>query len=119
MARTLLNEPSAALLATIAFALAPKAPPIAVLWISARAELLMALFARLALLAWMRWERSAGARWLALAGRFYILAFASKESAALLPLALIFVPSDRAWFSTSRVAAVALMGAIGIGLLGR
>jgi hypothetical protein len=116
-ARMLLNESRAALLATIAFALTPKAPPIAVLWVSARADLLMSLFVFLALLAWIRWERSGGMRWFVLACACYILAFASKETAALLPLVLLFVPSGRSPFSLARVASVAPMVALGLGLL--
>ena len=55
---------SAAGLATLAFALTPKAPSIAVLWISARGELLMALFSLAAIAAWIVWTRKGRAWWL-------------------------------------------------------
>jgi len=46
VARVVLTSPLAAGLATLTFALTPKADPIAGLWISARAELLMAVFSQ-------------------------------------------------------------------------
>ena len=56
-----------ALLAAMAFALTPKAAQIAVLWTSARPELLMSLFSLLAVASWIRWARGEGYGWWAAA----------------------------------------------------
>jgi 4-amino-4-deoxy-L-arabinose transferase-like glycosyltransferase len=92
VARLVLSSPSAAGLATLAFALTPKAPSIAVLWISARGELLMALFSLAALAAWMVWTRRGRWWWLAAALAAYGLAILSKETATLLPVLLLLTP---------------------------
>lgn len=92
LARLLLGTGGAAFFATLAFALTPKAHPIVVLWISARAELLMALLSLLALIAWIRWQRGDGAVWLAAACGAYAAALLSKETAVLLPLVLMVTP---------------------------
>jgi hypothetical protein len=80
--------PRAAGLAALAFILAPKAPTMAVLWISARPELLVSLFSLAAAFAWLRWH-TRGGWWIGLAAGSYLLALLAKESAALLPLALL------------------------------
>jgi hypothetical protein len=94
VARLILGSSLAAAFATLAFALTPKAPPIAVLWISGRAELLMALFSFVAIAAWIVWSRNGGTRWLAVAGGAYVLAAFSKETAFLLPLLLVLTPGQ-------------------------
>ncbi len=87
-----LSSRRAAALATLAFALTPKAHPIAVLWLSARGEILMMLWSFFAAIAWIRWTRGAGRRWLAGTIVAYGLAILSKEAALLLPFALLFSP---------------------------
>lgn len=88
LARKLLGSGAAAFAATLAYVLTPKAAPIAVLWISARGELLMTLFAMLSTIAWINWSAGRGHRWLFAAAAGYALALLSKESAILLPLLL-------------------------------
>jgi hypothetical protein len=92
LSAAVLSSRRGAFLATLAFALTPKAHPTAVLWISARGELLMALFAFGAAVAWTRWTRGAGVTWLLAALIGYPLAVLSKEAAYLLPFALLCVP---------------------------
>lgn len=117
LARLLLGTDLAAFLATLAFVLTPKAHPIAVLWISARSELLMALFSMIAVCAWIAWDRG-GPRWLlGAAGLCYLLAFASKETAALLPLLLLVTPTGQRLFVGRRLAAAAAIAGIGVALL--
>ena len=92
VSRLILQSVFAAGLATLAFALTPKAPSIAVLWISARGELLMALFSLASIAAWILWTRRGRAWWLAAALAAYGLAILSKETATLLPLLLLLTP---------------------------
>jgi hypothetical protein len=116
VARRLFDRTIAASFATIAFALTPKAHPIAVLWISARAELLMALFSLIAVAAWIRWSRGGRSVWLGLAFAGYVAALMSKEAAFLLPLLLLFVPgASRPW--RSRVTAILALGAAAIAII--
>jgi hypothetical protein len=115
VARLILLDETAAALATLAFALTPKAPAIVVLWISGRAELLMALFTFASVAAWIMWIRRGGPRWLIAAAVAYVLAAASKETAFLLPLLFVFVPNDSAP-ATRRAAAIAMMVAVGAAL---
>ena len=92
VARLVLESPFAAGLAALAFALTPKAPSIAVLWISARGELLMALFSLASIAAWIMWtRRGRGGGWLPPLAA-YGLALLSKETATLLPLLLLLTP---------------------------
>ena len=105
VARLVLQSTSAAGLATLAFALTPKAPAIAVLWISARGELLMALFSLAAIAAWIVWTRTGRAWWLAAALAAYGLALLSKETATLLPLVLLLTPRSERPFA-ARAGAV-------------
>jgi hypothetical protein len=114
VARLVLESSLAAGLAALAFALTPKAHPIAVLWISARAELLMSLFSFAAVAAWIVWTRRGRSAWLAAAGLAYALALLSKETAALLPLLLLVTPRPERPLA-SRVAAVT--GLIGLAAL--
>jgi hypothetical protein len=117
LARLLLRTDLAAFLATLAFALTPKAHPIAVLWISARSELLMALFSMLAVSAWIAWDRG-GRRWLlGAAGICYLLAFLSKETAVLLPLLLLVTPTGQRLFVGRRLAAAGAIAGIGAAVL--
>src|SRR5688572_8956064 len=95
----LVLSPFGAGLATLAFALTPKAPSIAVLWISARGELLMALFSLAAIAAWIVWTRRGRAWWLAAALAAYGLALLSKETATLLPLVLLLTPRSERPFA--------------------
>ena len=92
VARLVLGSSFGAGLAALAFALTPKAPSIAVLWISARGELLMALFSLASIAAWIMWTRRGGAWWLAAALAAYGLALLSKETATLLPVLLLLTP---------------------------
>jgi hypothetical protein len=113
VARLVLESSLAAGLAALAFALTPKAHPIAVLWISARAELLMAAFTLAALAAWIVWTRGGRWTWLAAAAVAYVLALSSKETATLLPLLLLFTPrNQRPW--TSRAAAGAMLAGLAV-----
>ncbi len=109
LATRLLVHQRAALLATLAFALTPKAHPIAVLWISARGDLLMALFSLFAVLAWLQWLESRRARWVIVSSGCYLLAVLSKETAILLPLLLLVTPSYRAALSARRIGALLVM----------
>ena len=90
--RLVLPSPLAAGLAALAFALTPKAPSIAVLWISARGELLVALFSLTSIATWIMWTRRGRAWWLAAALAAYGLALLSKETATLLPVLLLLTP---------------------------
>jgi hypothetical protein len=92
VARLVLPSAIAAAAAALAFALTPKAHPIAVLWLSARGELLMALFTLICVAAWIQWSRQRGAWWLAAATASYLLALLSKETAILLPALLLVSP---------------------------
>jgi hypothetical protein len=110
VARLVLASPFAAAMATLAFALTPKAAPITVLWISARAELLMAMFSFLAVGSWIRWTRGAGAKWLVTACAAYLLALLSKETATLLPLLLLVTPAPRRTWPWRVASVVGLCG---------
>jgi hypothetical protein len=113
VARSLMTARAAAL-AAMAFVLAPKAPTIAVLWISARPELLMSACSLLAAWAWLRWH-ARGRWWIALAAGSYVIALLAKESAALLPLALLAMrPHASRRSRRESVAAVATMLALAI-----
>jgi hypothetical protein len=127
VARRLLDSTLAATLAALTFLLTPKAHPAAVLWISGRAELLMALFVFLAVHCWL--QRRAGqprrGLWLAGATAAYGCALLSKESAVLLPLLLLCLrdnvigwkPRLAAIVPFAAVLAVALALRIGAGAL--
>jgi hypothetical protein len=116
VARLILRDEISAALATLAFALTPKAPAIAVLWISGRAELLMALFAFASVAAWIAWVRHGGAHWLLATAVAYLAAAGSKETAFVLPLLLIFIPAERPR-TTARFGAIAALLALGAALL--
>ncbi|MEQ1575992.1 MAG: hypothetical protein ABL993_17295 [Vicinamibacterales bacterium] len=107
---TLVLTPTGAMVATLAFALTPKAHPIAVLWISARSEILMALWSLLATSFWIRWTRQGGGWRFAGAIAGYVLALLSKETAVLLPAVWLFAPGP-ALPARKRWAAVGWMGA--------
>ena len=117
LARLLLRTDVAAFLATLAFALTPKAHPIAVLWISARSELLMAFFSMLAVSAWIAWDRGGGRSLLAAAGVCYVLAFLSKETAVLLPFLLFVTPTSQRLFVRRRLAAAGVIAGLGAAVL--
>jgi len=87
-----LGRRRAAFVAMLAFALMPKAAPIAVLWTSARADLLMAAFALLSIASWVSWRRTGGGWWIAVSVACYAAAVVSKESAVLLPVVLPLIP---------------------------
>ena len=108
-----LPSPFAAGLATLAFALTPKAPAIAALWISARGELLMAVFSLASIAAWIMWTRRGRAWWLAAAVSTYGLALLSKETATLLPLLLLLTPRPERPFAV-RASAIAGFGVIAL-----
>ncbi|HEV8318284.1 MAG TPA: hypothetical protein VGQ10_12795 [Vicinamibacterales bacterium] len=114
LARLLLGTDLAAFLATLAFALTPKAHPIAVLWISARSELLMALFSMLAVSAWIAWDRGGRPWLLGAAAICYLLAFLSKETAVLLPMLLLITPTGHPLFAARRLVAAGAIAAIGV-----
>jgi hypothetical protein len=111
VARLVLRDEISAALATIAFALTPKAPPIAVLWISGRAELLMALFSFVAVAAWIVWAGGGRTQWLIGTAAAYLAAAGSKETAFVLPVLLLFIPGERA--TTARFGAVAALLCVG------
>ena len=112
VARLLLGRAVGAALATLVFVLTPKAHPIAVLWISARAELLMALFVMTAIIGWIRWDRGDGSGWLGLALLGYALALTCKETAVLLPLLLIATPPGARAGGRARLTALGAMCAL-------
>lgn len=115
LARLVLNSTSLASIAALMFALAPKASSTAVFWISARAELLMTLFAVVAAIAWVRWIRGGHAAWLGAAAAAYMLSLLGKESAVLLPLALLFAPQpSRA--RRERIIGYVVLGAAAVGV---
>jgi hypothetical protein len=111
VARLVLTSSVAAGLATLAFALTPKAAPIAVLWISARAELLMAVFSLASIAAWIVWTRNGRSWWLAAAACAYVLALSSKETATLLPLLLLVTPRSTRSLTSRATAVAVLIGA--------
>ena len=106
VATLVLESPFAAGLAAVAFALTPKAAVIAVLWISARGELLMALFSLTSVAAWIAWTRNGRGWWLSGALASYGLALLSKETATLLPVLLLVTPRPERRFA-ARGGAVA------------
>ena len=118
IARRLL-PPRAAVLAALAFVLTPKAHTVAVLWASARPELLMSVFSLLAILSWLRWE-GGDARWLLLTAACYVTALLAKETAALLPVLLLFSGTEQSRLVTKRrlvaVAAITLSALIPLSL---
>jgi len=116
VARLILRDEISAALATLAFALTPKAPPIAVLWISGRAELLMALFSFAAVAAWIVWVRHGGMQWLVATAVAYLAAAGSKETAFVLPLLLVFIPAEHT-VTKARFGAIAAILALGGALL--
>lgn len=94
----LTDSSMAAWLTTLVFGLTPKAHPIAVLWISARAELLMAVGVLTAVTAWLQWAGSGRRRWIGVLLLAYAGAIFSKETAILLPVVLLAVPAPaRTW----------------------
>jgi hypothetical protein len=99
---------TAALLATLAFALTPKAAQIAVLWVSARPELLLSLCSLVAVASWVLWNRGDGVWWLAAACAGYLGALLSKESAVLLPALLCVTPPTRV--DRRRLTGAAMLG---------
>jgi len=104
----------ASLLATLAFALTPKANSIAVLWISGRTDLMMALFCLMALLAWLRWRASRKTKWVLASVFCYVLAVLSKESAFLLPVLLPLLPTDEARAGQADIPVIVAMILCGV-----
>ncbi|HEU5089593.1 MAG TPA: hypothetical protein VFT99_19195, partial [Roseiflexaceae bacterium] len=96
---------AAALLAALIFALHPVQTE-AVTYISGRSTSLAACFCLAALYCWVRSEQSANPRrasgWLAACCLCYVLAIATKEFAAILPLALLLYSADRPFTATLR-----------------
>jgi hypothetical protein len=86
----------AALLAALLFALHPVQTE-AVTYISGRSSSLAACFCLLSLYCWVRSEDSAGrsSAWLAACCLSFVLAVATKETALVLPLALLLYSADR------------------------
>lgn len=117
LARQLLGQGNAAFLATLAFALTPKAHGIAVLWTSARPELLMSLFSLLAVIFWIRWDRGEGHRWLSASVACYVLAVLSKEPAVLLPILLLVTPPGSWRLRHVPAAGLLLLSAVAMMLL--
>lgn len=90
----------AALLAALLFALHPVQTE-AVTYISGRSSSLAACFCLLSLYCWVRSEDSTrGAAWLAICAGCFALAVATKETALVLPLALLLYSADRPWSQT-------------------
>lgn len=104
-----------AALATLVFGLTPKAHPIAVLWASARADILMSLFGLLAVLAWLRWRESG--RWtpLAASAAAYALSLLSKETAVALPLLVVFLGPAR--ITRRDIGAAVALAAVGASVI--
>ena len=115
LARLVLPSTSLAPIAALMFVLAPKVSSTVVFWISARAELLMTLFAVLATIAWVKWIRGGHAAWLGAAAAAYMLSLLGKESALLLPLALLFVPQPSRP-RADRIIGYVVLGAATLGL---
>ena len=113
VARLVLPSATAAAAAVLAFALTPKAHPIAVLWISARGELLMALFSLACVASWIRWTRGGGRRWVVASACCYVLALLSKETPILVPALLLLSPGASASFG-SRLRAMTLLSALAV-----
>jgi hypothetical protein len=113
VARMVLPSEAAAAAAVLAFALTPKAHPIAVLWISARGELLMALLSLACVASWIKWTRAGGRRWLATSACCYVLALLSKETPILLPALLLLSPGASRSFGT-RLRAVTLPSTLAV-----
>jgi hypothetical protein len=116
VARLVLPSAVAAAAAVLAFALTPKAHPIAVLWLSARGELLMALFTLVCVAAWMQWSRGRGTWWLVAAAGSYVLALLSKETAILLPALLLVAPGATVPLA-ARLRGALLLGGLAAGVL--
>lgn len=113
VARLVIGSAVGASLATLAYALTPKAHPIAVLWISARAELLMSLFVLVAVAAWMCWQYSGRREWVGLLVAAYLAAVLCKETAILLPIVLLALPvRTTAW--GPRLGVAALLSAVAV-----
>jgi tetratricopeptide (TPR) repeat protein len=90
----------AALLAALLFALHPVQTE-AVTYISGRSSSLAACFCLLSLYCWVRSEDSErGSVWLAICAGCFALAVATKETALVLPLALLLYSADRPWAQT-------------------
>lgn len=114
----------AALFAALVFALHP-AQTEAVTYISGRSSALAGCFCLLSLYCWARGEQSerairAGA-WLSLCALCFCLAAATKETALILPLAMLLYSADRPLPSTLRRLApllllMALMSCVALGL---
>jgi 4-amino-4-deoxy-L-arabinose transferase-like glycosyltransferase len=90
---------SAALIAALVFALHP-AQTEAVTYISGRSSALAGCFCLLSLYCWVRCEQTERAAWLAACGVCFGLAAATKETALILPLALLLYSADRPWTVT-------------------
>lgn len=115
LARLMLGDGTAAFLSTLAFALAPKVNTIAVLWVSARPELLMSLFALGAVICWIRWDRGDGRGWFGGAVTCYVLAALSKEPIVLLPILLLVTPPGSS--RRERVPAVGILVLSAVGAM--
>lgn len=103
----------AAAIASVAFALHPTHPE-AVVWIAARADLMVTTFMLGALLGWLRWLEDGRQRWLVWCVVGFVLALATKEMAATLPgLAAALACAHRTKGSARRaVGGVVLLGGI-------
>jgi hypothetical protein len=116
VARMVLLSGAAAAAATIAYALTPKAHPIAVLWISARSELLMALLSLACVVSWIKWTRAGGSGWVVASACCYVLAVLSKETSILLPALLLLSPGSSRLFG-ARLQAVTMFSTLAVVLL--
>src|SRR6185436_2252213 len=103
----LLMTRRAAWLAALTFVLTVKAPNVALFWPSARPELIMSLWSLAAVAGWVQWDRRRGTGWLVVSGASYVFAFLAKETAALLPVLLLFTPSSHALLTRRRLFAAA------------
>ena len=115
----LLMTRRAAWLAALTFVLTVKAPNVALFWPSARPELIMSLWSLAAVAGWVQWDRRRGTGWLVVSGASYVFAFLAKETAALLPVLLLFTPSSHALLTRRRLFAAAgilSLGAIPLAL---
>lgn len=90
----------------------------AVLYVSARSDLLSAFFVLLALFAWMRFRRAGWGGWVALSGVAFLLGLLSKEVTAVLPAAVLlleglrFVAGRREGFARAGIAMGTLLAVL-------
>jgi tetratricopeptide (TPR) repeat protein len=110
--------PAPACAAALVFAVHPLNAH-AVYWIPGRNELLLAVFALAAWLAWLRAVTTGRHRWLAAHGAAWLLALLSKETASVLPLVwALHAWQARRWRDVARLPLLAAWLVVGLVWLG-